>query len=246
MAEEAPFSRLLERHRTKAFVRVVHRVPSSPRCAICGAPYAGIGGRLLGPFGYAPSRKNPRMCARCFELAPIGGEEMEVGILFADIRGFTALAETQAPDEVAAHLNRFYAMAVEILCRRAIVDKLVGDEVMALYLPGLFSGEPADHMLEDAEELMRAAQSWVDIGIGLDLGKAFVGNVGAGDVKDFTAIGDVVNTASRLQSAATSGEIILSLRVATATTSPPPTTRRDLTLKGKAEPEPVLVLTLDD
>ena len=63
---------------------------------------------------------------------------MEIGILFADIRGFTSLAERQAPDGSPALLNRFYAGAVEVLCRHAIVDKLVGDEVMALYLPGLF------------------------------------------------------------------------------------------------------------
>ena len=245
MAEDLPFSRLLERHRTRAFARVAHRVPSSPRCAICGAPYAGIGGRILRPFGFSPSRKNPRLCARCFELAPIGGEELEAGILFADIRGFTTLAEGRAPDHVAAHLNRFYAMAVEILCRRAIVDKLVGDQVMALYLPGLFAGEPADHMVADADALLAAAASWVDIGIGLDLGPAFVGNVGAGDVKDFTAVGDVVNTASRLQSAAASGEIVMSLRVHARTTTRVPAAPRELTLRGRAEPERALVRTLD-
>lgn len=249
MAEEAPFSRLLERHRTRAFVRLVHRVPSSPRCAICGAPYAGIGGRVLGPFGFSPSRKNPRLCARCFELAPIGGEEMEAGILFADLRGFTALAESTAPEQLTAHLNEFYEMAVEILCRRAIVDKLVGDQVMALYLPGLFPGEPADHMIADAQALLEAAgyaggAPWVHLGIGLDLGPAFVGNVGSSTIKDFTAIGDVVNTASRLQSAAASGEIIMSLRVSTRTTTPT-ATPRNLTLKGKADPEPTMVLTLD-
>ena len=64
----------------------------------------------------------------------MGGLEMEVGILFADVRGFTSLAERHAPDAVTTLLNRFYATAVDVLCEHAIIDKLVGDQVMALYL----------------------------------------------------------------------------------------------------------------
>ena len=158
----------------------------------------------MGRLGFGPSHKNPRLCSQCFEKAPMGGTEMNVGILFADIRGFASLAERETPDALATLLNRFYASAVEVLCEHAIVDKLVGDQVMALYLPRLFPGEPARHMLADARALVAAAgyaqgKPWVEIGIGLDFGPAFVGNVGAGEVKDFTAIGDVVNTAARLQ-----------------------------------------------
>ena len=148
----------------------------------------------------------------------MGGTEMNVGILFADIRGFTSLAERETPDALATLLNRFYASAVEVLCEHAIIDKLVGDQVMALYLPRVFPGEPGRHMLADARALAAAAgypqgQPWVEIGIGLDFGPAFVGNVGSGEVKDFTAIGDVVNTAARLQAAAAGGEIVMSQAV---------------------------------
>jgi adenylate cyclase len=104
----------------------------------------------MGRLGFAPSRKNPRLCSQCFEKAPIGGAEMEVGILFADVRGFTSLAEQQTPGAVATLLNRFYATAVDVLCQHAIIDKLVGDQVMALYLPRVFPGDLADHMLTDA------------------------------------------------------------------------------------------------
>jgi len=178
----------------------------------------------------------------------MGGVEMEVGILFADVRGFTSLAERQSPDALATLLNRFYAAAVEILCEHAIIDKLVGDQVMALYLPRIFPGEPAHHMVADAQALLAAAgydeeHPWVEIGIGLDFGTAYVGNVGAGDVKDFTAIGDVVNTAARLQGAAASGEILMSGRVhdragGYAVDAEP----RELALKGKSEPELAMVL----
>jgi adenylate cyclase len=180
----------------------------------------------------------------------MGGQEMEVGILFADIRGFTALAEHQAPDRVAGLLNRFYAGAVEVLCRHAIVDKLVGDEVMALYLPGLFAGDPVGHMIDDAEALLATAgygdgEPWVKVGVGLDFGTAFVGNVGAGEVKDFTAIGDVVNTAARLQAAAAGGEIVMSSRVGLRADTAAGAEPRELSLKGKSEVERATVLSMD-
>jgi adenylate cyclase len=205
----------------------------------------------MGRFGFAPSRKNPRLCSQCFEKAPMGGVEIDVGILFADVRGFTSLAEHQAPDEVATLLNRFYATAVDVLCEHAIIDKLVGDEVMALYLPGVFPGEPAQHMVADARALLAALgylekRPWVRLGVGLDFGSAFVGNVGSGDVKDFTAIGDVVNTAARLQAAAASGEIVMSSRVHDRTGEQMTgVEKRELTLKGKSEPEMAMISRID-
>jgi len=250
-SDEVDLLQQLESHRGRLLVGLMRSLPRGPRCAICRAPYEGIGGRVVGPMGFAPSRKNPRLCTRCFEKAPMGGQEMEVGILFADIRGFTTLAEHQAPDQVAGLLNRFYAGVVEVLCRHAIVDKLVGDEVMALYLPGLFDGEdPVGHMLGDAEALLATAgygegKPWVEVGVGLDFGTAFVGNVGAGEGKDFTAIGDVVNTAARLQAAAGPGEIVMSARIGRqAGPAAAGATPRELSLKGKSEPEQALVRSL--
>jgi adenylate cyclase len=247
-AGDLAFIRSLETHRMRMFVRLMRRLPSDPRCAICRAPYGGVGGRVMARFGFAPSRKNPRLCSECFEKAPMGGVEMEVGILFADVRGFTSLAERQAPDAVAALLNRFYATAVDILCEHAIIDKLVGDQVMALYLPQIFPGDPADHMLADAQALLAAAgygdgRPWVELGIGLDIGTAYVGNVGSGEVKDFTAIGDVVNTAARLQAAASGGEVLMSRRVhgRAGSEHAAGAEPRELSLKGKSEPEIAMV-----
>lgn len=242
-AGDRDFLRSLETHRMHGFVRLMGKLPSDPRCAVCRAPYGGVGGRVMARLGFAPSRKNPRLCSQCFEKAPMGGVEMKVGILFADVRGFTSLAEHEAPDAVAALLNRFYASAVDILCRHAIIDKLVGDEVMALYLPGLFQQQPPAQMVADAQALLAAAgygeqAPWVRLGIGLDFGSAFVGNVGSGDVKDFTAIGDVVNTAARLQAAAASGEIVISSRVHDRLGGQViGAEARELALKGKSEPE---------
>ena len=235
------FFEAMSSHRVRGFMRLMRRLPSEPRCSLCRAPYGGLGGKIMRPLGFGPSRKNPRLCHRCFDEAPEGGIDMEVGVLFADVRGFTELSESRPPGEVAALLNRFYDAAVKVLCRHAIIDKLVGDQVMALYLPRLFDGEVGEHMVNDARELMAAADPWIQIGIGLDYGVACVGNVGSGEVKDFTAIGDVVNTAARLQGVAGTGEIVVSRRVAGQALAG--AEERTYELKGKSEPERALVIT---
>ncbi len=250
-AEDVAFFELMERHLPRAFCAVMRRLPSEPRCRLCNAPYGGVGGRIMRRVGFGPSRKNPGLCNTCFEKAPMGGVEMEVGVLFADVRGFTSLAEEMAPNEVADLMNRFYGSATAILARSAIIDKLVGDEVMALYLPVLLAEGWERDMLRDASDLLAAvgfgssAEVWLPLGIGLDVGRAFVGNVGAGDVKDFTALGDVVNTAARLQSSAAGGQIVMSERLfaripdcGTAASS------KTLTLKGKRDAEAARVIDL--
>lgn len=227
----------------RAVSRVLRSLPSSPRCGICGAPFSGFGSRLVRPLGYRPSRKSPNLCATCVESAPPGGMTTEAGVLFADIRGFTQLSEQRDPEEVSALLRRFYRSAEQVLFPEAIIDKLIGDEVMALYLP-MYGGfeEAAPVMLRHARELLAAVgyggeeQPFAEVGIGLDYGEAFVGNVGEGSVNDFTAIGDVVNTASRLQGQAKGGEIVASARLVERLPQPPPGERIELDLKGKAEP----------
>jgi adenylate cyclase len=251
-ADVAYFTDLVDAHRTRFFVRLMRLLPSDPRCRLCRAPFGGGGGRIMRRFGYRPSRKNPSICNVCFEQAPMGGVEMEIGVLFADIRGFTSLAEGMAPDDVAQMLNRFYAAASPVLTRSAIVDKMVGDEVMALYLPGLLGEQWEDDLVRDASDLLTAVGCgtregpWLALGVGIDVGRAFVGNVGAGDVKDFTALGDVVNTASRLQSAATAGQIVMSERLFNRlATRPANAVSADLELKGKQVAEPARILDLD-
>ncbi len=233
----------LESHRV--YHRLNRLMPSDPRCKLCYGPFAGVGGRLRGLItGFAPSRKNPRLCNRCFEAAPLGGVEVEIGLLFADVRGYTALAETRPPEEVAGLLNRFYAVSSDVLFGRdAIIDKLIGDEVMALFLPGVTGPEYFKKMASAAEGLLRGVGygtdegPWLSLGVGLGFGLAFVGNVGSSEVKDFTAIGDVVNTAARLQSEAMPGQIVMSERVYQEVKARYPFTPPvELQLKGKSEP----------
>jgi adenylate cyclase len=226
----------------RAWGRILRTLPGSPRCGFCAAPFAGAGSRLVRPLGYRPSRKNPNLCATCVELAPPGGTTMETGVLFADIRGFTSLSERNDPEQVSRLLRRFYAAAEEVLFPEAVIDKLIGDEVMALYLPIYRHGaDPAAVMVRHARGLLAAVGygsgegPFAEVGIGLDLGEAFVGNVGERALFDFTAIGDVVNVAARLQGEAGGGEVVLSERLASRLPSPPGEPI-ELQLKGKSEP----------
>lgn len=213
---DAPSARVIK--------RVWRALPRGPRCGMCSAPFAGPGRFVVRPLGYRPSRKNPTLCVTCVELSPPGGTEMYTGVLFADLRGFTSRAESTDSQTVAALLRRFYGCAERVLFPEAIIDKVVGDQVMALYLPDVQRRITRDQvpqlMVDHAMELLRAVGydspggPFVEMGIGLDLGEAFVGNIGERAVYDFTAVGDVVNTAARLQGEARSGEILLTERVA--------------------------------
>ncbi|HSO99466.1 MAG TPA: adenylate/guanylate cyclase domain-containing protein [Solirubrobacteraceae bacterium] len=240
------FFEMIRTHRARTFFRVMGKLPSAPRCAVCHAPFGGVGGQVMRRFGFGPSRKNPRLCSQCFEKAPDGGVNLDVGVLFADVRGFTSMAEGSDPQALVPLLNAFYDAAVEVLCQHAIIDKLVGDQVMAVYLPQVLGEGAVEHMVADALALVASAPDQLSLGVGLDYGTAFVGNVGSGEVKDFTAIGDVVNTAARLQSAAASGEVILSGRVMSINpTGLRHADPRSLVLKGKSQPEHAFALTVD-
>src|SRR4051794_4515921 len=107
-AEWAKFYDQFAHARVRRVVRFVSRLPSAPRCEACGSPYSGVGGTLMRMMGKAPSRKNPRWCKMCFEMAPEGGTTLTIGVLFADVRGSTALAEARSPKAMAGLMNRFY------------------------------------------------------------------------------------------------------------------------------------------
>ncbi len=232
---------------------LLRALPTSPRCAVCAAPFGGVGRYIAGPLGYRPSRKNPTVCSVCVEFSPPGGMKMPTGVLFADLRGFTARFDGGDPTEASALLRRFYRCAEDVLFPDAVIDKLIGDEVMAIYLPALQPGmEEADVpalMLGHARELLRSVgygsgeEPFAEMGIGLDVGEAFVGNIGQRALFDFTAVGDVVNTASRLQGEAGGGEIVISDRVAAGLPAPVGD-QVELTLKGKTEPQLAYRVTL--
>jgi adenylate cyclase len=227
----------------------LERVPSAPRCKICSAPFRGVGGRLTGWAGFKPSRKNPFICGRCIDQMPPGGATIDIAVLFADVRGSTTLAESTAAGSYAALMNRFYVVATGVLLEHdAIIDKLIGDEVMALFIPGI-SGPAYHRKAIDAALALRertTGQFTVEglaLGIAVHSGSAFVGNVGSSGITDFTALGDTVNTAARLQSVAVPGEVVLSADVLHAAGDPPiGGEARTVSVRGRSEPVAVTVV----
>ncbi len=235
---------LTQGHPRLGLLRKAMRVlPGTPRCKICNNPFGGFGRHVCRVIGFRPSRKNPRLCSLCCEKLPPGGVEIETAILFADIRGSTALAEMLGPAAFAAALNRFYRTATDVLIRYdATIDKLIGDEIMAFFVPG-FAGPGFKRAAVDAgRALLRALgygsaeSAWLPVGVGIDAGIAFVGNVGGDDYLDFTALGDPVNTAAHIQAVAGPGELLVgqSAFAAVADRYPDAVSRR-LSVKGKED-----------
>ena len=224
--------------------RVFRRLPSAPRCKLCQNPFHGIGGKLVGLAGFKPSRKNPNLCAKCCEGLPPGGLEIDIAVVFADVRGSTAMGEDLSPTEFAARLNRFYVTATDVLIGHdAIIDKLIGDEVMALFIRG-FAGD--DYRADAARAAIHLSTAVTDvpIGVAVNAGTAFVGNVGSGSVVDFTALGDAVNVASRLQSYATVGEVVFAADVYELIEADHPgALRKRVDVRGREEPMDIAVLT---
>lgn len=218
--------------------RITRLLPTNPRCRLCLVPFGGLGKAL----GIKPSSKSPNFCRSCFEALPAKTFELEVGVLFADIRGFTSWTETEQPAEVTRILERFYAIAFRELTADDALIEVIGDQVMALYLvdiPSMREKAPTI-MVEAALRLVRRVRDDAElrpIGVGLGFGAAHVGNFAVGSTKTFTAIGDVVNTAARLQSAAGLYEIIASETVYDRATRPLATAVPELfALKGKTQP----------
>jgi adenylate cyclase len=165
------------------------------------------------------------------------GPEVDIAVLFADLRGSTSLGERLGPGAFAAVLNGFYQAATELLVAHdAIIDKLIGDEVMALFIRGICGPDYHRRAAEAAFALAETAASGLRLPLGTAVhsGVTFVGNVGGEGVVDFTALGDTVNTAARLASAAVAGEVLLGEAVYEAVArQAPDLEQRTLRLRGK-------------
>lgn len=227
-------------------------LPSSPRCKLCLAPFKGWGGALMHMLGRDQSRLNPRYCVKCDQFEHPGGAEVVLTMLFADVRGSTALAEKMSPTDFSRLINRFYIVATDVLVGTdALVDRLIGDEVVGLYIPGFAGPEHPRRAIEAARSLLHATDHhsprgpWIPVGVGIHTGRAFVGVVGGeqGNPQDFTALGDNVNTAARIASRAAAGEILISdAAYAAAGLEGGDLEYRQLDLKGKEAPTGVRVL----
>jgi adenylate cyclase len=231
------------------------RLPSSPRCVACNAPFAGIGGVFTRMMGRGrASSKNPRYCSVCdvFLSKYPGGAEIELSMLFVDVRGSTMLAENMRPTAFSRLMNRFYEATIDVLIHAdAMVDNLIGDEVTALFVPGYAGKQHARRAVEAGRQLLRTAGHgspegpWIPLGIGIHTGEAYVGTIAGTSetASNFTALGDNVNITARLVAHAGPGEILVSEAACRAAELDcDELERRDLELKGKSGPVTVRVL----
>jgi class 3 adenylate cyclase len=150
------------------------------------------------------------------EDAALGGKEIEVTVLFADLRGYTTFSERAAPTEVVAHLNAAFGVAVPtVLAEGGTVVQFMGDAMMAIF--NAPNPQP-DHALRAARAALAmqravgelpAANTRPQFRIGLNSGPALVGNIGAAEIRSYSAIGDTINLAARLQTYAAEGSVVI-------------------------------------
>jgi len=227
--------------------RLFRHLPGSPRCKNCYAPFRGLGSPVVRTFwGKRPSNLNTRLCNVCEEFAREyqGGAEIELSLLFGDVRGSTTLAEKMSPTEFGQLINRFYKVSSKIMVDTdALIDKIIGDQVSGIYTPGFAGPQHALGAVAAAQHLLKATghcgagEPWIPIGIGVHTGVSFMGSVGAKDgTIDITVLGDVPNTAARLSSTARAGEILISEHAfRSAGFQPGSLEAKVVELKGKTE-----------
>jgi adenylate cyclase len=170
----------------------------------------------------------------------VAGAEVEISMLFADIRGSSKIARQMPVMEFTHLMKRFYSVSSDVLfAADAVVEKFVGDEVVALFVPFLAGDDHARVAVDAARALLSATGHgspegpWVPLGAGVHTGRAFVGIVSSGGTSDFTALGDPVNVAAHLASQAAIGEVLVTdASASAAAVELDGLERRHLSLKG--------------
>jgi adenylate cyclase len=222
------------------FAKFFRLLPSPHRCPLCYAPYANPFGPLVSRLGFGRSARYPQLCNPCFrglEEHP-GGAEVSITVLFADVRGSTGIAERLSAAEFSALLQRFYGLVTTaVQDEGGVIDKFLGDGVMALFIPSFTSRHDAASGLAAARRIL--AETDLPIGIGLNTGPAFTGFLGAtAEVAGFSAVGDAVNVTHRLGGEAAAGELLVSAETIAAAGVDPATSgegwqARRLSVKGR-------------
>ncbi len=184
------------------------------------------------------------------------GDKKPVVIFFSDIRGFTSMSETMSPDAIATLLTEYFTEMVDIVFEHGgTLDKFMGDAIMALWGAPIAHEDDADRAMQCALDqlavLVKMNEKWkeqgrprVGIGIGINFGEVFAGNIGSNRRLEYTVIGDAVNTASRLCSSAGPNEILISEAFYRALKRPPPVEALEpIQVKGKSHRLPVYRIT---
>ena len=215
--------------------------------------------RVTETFGrYVDPAVMKELLERGGDALELGGKMYDIAVLFVDIRGFTTMSESLDPQTVVEIINRYLTLTTECIMRHhGMLDKFVGDCTMAFWNAPIPQEDPvylaccaAMDMVVGAkalgDELQERFGRRVDFGVGVNVGPAVVGNIGAPKRMDYTAIGDTVNTASRLESNAPGGKIFISRAVADALGDRAKVTSLGSSIKLKGKAEGFEILTLDE
>lgn len=217
-------------------------LPSAPRCRMCLVPFGGIGGWVMSKRGKAPSSRNPHYCNACdgFLDAFPGGAEVEMSILYVDIRNSVAAAEGAPAADVSKRINSFLKRATEIITQGdGFVMAFYGDCVVAVWPPGFAGPDHVGKAIATARKLRDAfgGNSDVPAGTGVHTGPVYIGTVeaGKGTFRDISIFGHAVNVTARLASAAQAGQALASGDCATLAKLPMEHAQ-SLEMKGMSTP----------
>ena len=214
------------------------------QCGICGTILSGAASIVYRIFGIRRSPRNPNICTRCSTHVE-EGRVVEITVLFADLSSFTELTQELGAEKTHQVVDAFLRMATDVLVKHgAFIDKYVGDAVMALFNVPVRREDHARRAILAAAELESKLTTIgsrfelpLQASVGIATGHARVGRLGSDDSKDYTAVGDVVNLAARLQGKAAAGEILVSRESYAETAGDFPDAHAEsVVLKGFREP----------
>jgi adenylate cyclase len=184
----------------------------------------------------------------------LGAQDRDISVLFADLVGFTTLAETAAPSEVATVLNRFFSEMTEVIfAEEGTVDKFIGDAILAVFGAPVAQTDHATRAVRAAQAMRKAVARLnaeggrpLRVRYAINSGVAIAGDVGSARRREYTVLGDVVNTAARLEALAAPDQIIVS-RATYDRMSPPvaATPLGEVALRGRAAKVEILSIDLD-
>lgn len=225
----------------------LHRIlPRDPRCRMCLAPFSGLGGWWMSRRGKKPSSRNPHYCSACdgfLDTFP-GGAEVEMSLLFVDIRQSTEYARQASPAEVQARVTAFLDAATDAITENdGFIMAFYGDCVVAVWPPGFTGPEHAEKALAAARALVQPGlvsgqSNPVEVGVGLHRAPVFIGTVAAakGLFRDVSIFGEEVILCARLAAVAAPGQVLASTATAAKGTA------EARTFKGFDDPVEVIAI----